>query len=102
MIAGGGLNMEFHFFSQLRAIETRRSVARAANTGVSCFINQRGEIESFLEYGKMGALAGNVYLNNEITFYAQHGDYLGRLAAFLAPLMLLAGLVKKRVLFPNG
>jgi apolipoprotein N-acyltransferase len=28
----------------MRAIETRRSIARSANTGISCSINQRGDI----------------------------------------------------------
>jgi apolipoprotein N-acyltransferase len=31
-------------FARLRAIETRRSVARSANTGASGFINQRGDV----------------------------------------------------------
>ena len=31
-------------YATLRAIETRRDVARSANTGISAFINQKGEI----------------------------------------------------------
>ncbi len=89
------------YFSQLRAIENRRDVVRAANTGISCFINQKGEMLSYLPYGVEGALLGKVNLNKELTFYARYGDYLGRLAAFLAPLMLLAAVVKSRLLKPE-
>ena len=42
-----------HFiYSKLRAIETRRSIARSANTGISCFINQRGDVFQKTEYWK--------------------------------------------------
>ncbi len=34
-------------YAKLRAIETRRWVCRSANTGISAFINQRGDIVQY-------------------------------------------------------
>jgi apolipoprotein N-acyltransferase len=63
--------------SQLRAIENRRSVVRSANTGVSCFINPKGEIISEIKPWTKGVLVGRVPENTELTFYAKNGDYIG-------------------------
>ncbi|WP_291721652.1 apolipoprotein N-acyltransferase [Bernardetia sp.] len=81
--------------SALRAIETRRSVARAANTGISGFIDQTGKDISRSNYGEQTALKYKVKLNNEITFYTLHGDYLGRLAGFLAVFFFISAFVRK-------
>ncbi|WP_338815328.1 apolipoprotein N-acyltransferase [Bernardetia sp. Wsw4-3y2] len=81
--------------SALRAIETRRSVARAANTGISGFIDQTGKDISRSEYGEQATLKHKVKLNEEITFYTLHGDYLGRLAGFLAILFFISAIVRK-------
>jgi hypothetical protein len=35
--------------------------------------------------------------NQAITIYVQHGDYIGRIASFIAPLLLLSVLVKSRI-----
>jgi len=67
-------------YAKLRAIENRRDVARSANSGVSCFINQRGDITSFLPYQTQGFLKGKMKLNNEKTFYTKYGDYIARIA----------------------
>ncbi len=67
-------------FSSIRAIETRRSIARSANTGISCFINQRGEVLQMLTWWKRGALKDTINANDKITFYVKHGDYIGRTA----------------------
>jgi apolipoprotein N-acyltransferase len=82
---------------RLRAVEFRRSVVRAANTGISGFINQRGEVQQASRYDEMIALRGTVYANDELTFYAQMGDYLGRLAGFLAGFMLVSAWVRRRL-----
>ncbi len=85
-------------FGALRAIETRRDIARSANTGISCFINQKGEMLQPLAYGETGAVRGTVRYHTGLTFYVRMGDYLGRLAAFLAVAMFLAALVKGKLL----
>ncbi len=84
--------------SCLRAIETRRSIARSANTGISCFINQRGDILQELTWWKRGALRQNLNLNDKLTFYVKYGDYLGRFMFYLAILTLLALITSKIML----
>jgi apolipoprotein N-acyltransferase len=76
-------------YARLRAVETRRSIARSANSGISCFIDQRGMITSSLPWWTEGALRGTVRMNSEITPYVRHGDYLSRIAALFSCLLLL-------------
>ncbi len=80
-------------YSSLRAIETRRSVARSANTGVSCFINQRGEIMQPTEWWVPDVIKSSLNLNEKITFYVKYGDYLGRVSDFFAIILLAYTLV---------
>lgn len=82
-----------HFLlSKLRAVETRRSIMRAANTGTSAFIDERGTAHQTTEYGVRTAIRQNVFLNDQLTFYTRHGDYLARFFTFLAGAMLLFGI----------
>lgn len=83
-------------YARLRAIELRRAVARSANTGVSGFINQRGDILQESKYDEMIALNGTIKSNDKVTIYAQTGDILARLACFLAPFLLLSAFVRKK------
>ncbi len=80
---------QHHAFSRLRAIETRRSVARSANTGISSLINQRGEILQRTNYWEPAALRGSLNRNDKITFYTRHGDYIARIAYFFSLLIVL-------------
>jgi apolipoprotein N-acyltransferase len=82
-------------YSQLRAIETRRSVARSANTGISAFINQKGEILNRTEWWTRCAIKNTLKANNEITFYVKYGDYIGRLSGFLAIFLFLYTIVQQ-------
>lgn len=83
-------------YTRLRAIETRRSIARSANTGISAFINARGDLVSTLPYGTQGSLKYSLALNSEITFYVRMGDYIARIAYFLAFFVFLYAMLKKR------
>jgi apolipoprotein N-acyltransferase len=76
-------------YASLRAIETRRPVARAANTGVSCIIDIRGRRTHETEWWNETVLKGNTGSETRITFYVRHGDYLMRIASFLSILILL-------------
>ncbi|MCK5694414.1 MAG: apolipoprotein N-acyltransferase, partial [Bacteroidales bacterium] len=76
-------------FARLRAIETRRSVARSANTGISSLIDQRGVELARMGWWKRSGLRGTLNKNDKITFYVKHGDYLGRIAVLLTVILLL-------------
>lgn len=76
-------------FSSLRAIETRRSIARSANTGISCLINQRGEVLQQLGWWQRGTIKGTINANDKLTYYVKNGDYIGRSASFFALLIVL-------------
>lgn len=84
-------------FSCLRAIETRRSVARSANTGISCLINQRGEILDMLGWWKRGTVKGTLNANHTLTYYVRNGDYIGRVASYFSLLIVLLYIVKTRI-----
>lgn len=79
-----------HFdYASLRAIETRRSVVQSANTGISGFINQRGEVQQRTGWWEGDVLKQDVRLNEDITFYVRHGDYIAKTAFYMSVLILL-------------
>lgn len=82
-------------FSRLRAIENRRWVVRSANTGTSCFINQRGDVFQATDWWVEASIKQNVNLNSDMTFYTLYGDVLGRSLGFLASILLLFTFVKR-------
>jgi apolipoprotein N-acyltransferase len=81
------------FYGRLRAIETRKSIARAANTGISGFINQRGDILEHSEYWQQDVLIAEIKENSILTFYTKHGDYLGKFALYLSGLCVIIMIV---------
>ena len=84
-----------HFeFSKLRAIENRRCIARSANTGRSGFFNQRGDVLQQTQYWVPDAIRATSKANTKVTFYAQHGDYLSRVAVYLTFVLLIYWIAK--------
>lgn len=69
-------------YAKLRAIETRREIARAANSGISAHIDARGEILEDTFYGDKTALYSKIRLYEGETFYVKAGDLLTRLCIF--------------------
>jgi apolipoprotein N-acyltransferase len=85
-----------------RAVENRVPVARAANTGISCFIDQFGRItgrvsnngkDTFVE----GYLTQPIRASDEKTFYTRYGDVFVWICLLISMgFLLLAFLFKKR------
>ncbi|MET0571857.1 MAG: apolipoprotein N-acyltransferase [Pedobacter agri] len=80
---------QHEMYAKLRAIETHRDVARSANTGISCFINQRGDITQHTKWWTRTALKGDINLNDEITFYVKSGDIIAKFFCIVAILLAL-------------
>ncbi len=83
--------------ARIRAIENRRDVVQSANTGISAHIDQNGAIIKSLAYNKRGSIDADVHLNEQQTFYTKHGDYLARVAIFMAVLLFLYAFSRKKV-----
>ncbi|MBE0641729.1 MAG: apolipoprotein N-acyltransferase [Bacteroidales bacterium] len=81
-------------FASLRAIENRRCIARSANTGISAFINQRGDILQPTKYWEPAVIRGTLLARSKPTYYTVQGDYLARIAAFVTAFMLLISIVQ--------
>jgi apolipoprotein N-acyltransferase len=76
-------------FSRLRAVETRTAIGRSANTGISGFINGRGDVIASLGWDRRGTLTEDMALNTKQTVYVRRGDWIGRLSCLVAGLCLL-------------
>jgi len=80
--------------ARLRAIETARYVVRSANTGISCVINQRGDVVKATEYWVQDAFRETIQLNDKPTFYVKYGDVIGRSFGFAFFLLIALTIVK--------
>ncbi len=71
----GRSNMPFQHagLAVLRAIETRRSVVRAANTGISEIVDASGRVSAVLGLDRRGVLEGDVPLLRKPSFFVRHG-----------------------------
>lgn len=82
-------------YSRLRAIETRRWVARCGNTGVSALIDPRGRIVCRTPWWEEAVLQGKVQLLDGQSFFVRYGDIIGRVAVFLFLLLGAAALLRR-------
>ncbi len=76
-------------YGALRAIETRRWIARSANTGISCFINPKGEIQQATNWWVPAVIKGKIEMNTTLTFYTRWGDYIAKAAIYLSLLLII-------------
>ncbi|MEO0468263.1 MAG: apolipoprotein N-acyltransferase, partial [Bacteroidota bacterium] len=76
-------------FATLRSIESRRAIARSANTGISLFADEKGNIFQATEYGVADFEDRQIPLFSGETFYVRHGDFIGKIAFWLGLIMLI-------------
>ena len=82
-----------HFnFARLRAIENRRDVIQAANTGTSGLIDQRGDVRRKTGWWVETTFRDTINTNDALTPFVRHGDVTGRAAGY-AFLVLLAMMI---------
>jgi apolipoprotein N-acyltransferase len=70
--------------TRMRAIENRRWILRATNTGVTAAIDPYGRVRQSIPRHKVDALPAEFGYRDDVTFYTAHGDVFGWVCAILA------------------
>lgn len=83
------------YYGAIRAIETRKYIARSANTGISAIIDDRGVIRNHSEWWQKDVIKADIQTNNIKTFYVQNGDLIGKACVFITIVFLLGAVVKR-------
>ena len=81
-----------------RAIETRKSILRCGNTGVSWVVSPNGEIVKELEHNSEGLLTSDgieIYSNSEKTIYLILGDWIAYLSIIVVLFLSLKAVIRK-------
>ena len=84
-------------YARLRAIETRREIARAANSGISAHIDARGEILSQTSYGQKTALTANIKLYQEESIYVKIGDVFSKISILIFGVLLIFNFFRLKI-----
>ena len=77
-------------YASLRAIETRRAIARCANTGISAIVSPYGKILKPTPWWEQASINSSIPLRDDLTFFVTHGDITGRVCNFIFLLLLAA------------
>ncbi|HAS54958.1 MAG TPA: hypothetical protein DCS42_12990 [Nitrospiraceae bacterium] len=95
-----------HFsMAVFRAVENRVPVARAANTGISGFIDARGRILARSDIFTEAVLTQTLIPGRDRTFYTRYGDIFSYVCLVIALLSLAANYVlpsSQKTSFPTA
>ena len=73
---------QYYEIAKLRAVEYRIGIAM--NTGISAIINPLGKETHKASFNEQKVFKGEVFLNNELTFYAKYGNIFSKLCLFIS------------------
>jgi len=86
-----------------RCVEMRRPMVRAANTGVTCFVNEFGRITQVLQDDRgstftEGVLTGEIEVptEHELTFYTRHGELFAKVCAAFTAIAIVVGILRQK------
>ena len=86
-----------------RSIETRKSMVRGTNSGITCLVTPEGRVHDEMEPFTMGYTIYDVPIythdDNPDTFYVRHIDLFGKMAVYASVVILVAGCISKVVEF---
>lgn len=82
-------------YARLRAIESRKWVARSANTGISCFIDPYGKVVQQLPWNQSGALKQDIAAFTTETFFTRFGDLLSKFSVVFTFAFFIMAIVIK-------
>jgi apolipoprotein N-acyltransferase len=78
-------------------------MVRAANTGVTCFVNEFGRVTQILQDDTgstftEGVLSGevNVPTDRELTFYARHGELFAQLCSAITLVAIIVVIASRK------
>ena len=68
---------EMHMnISKLRAVENRRFMLRASNSGISAIISPSGKITGQMELNQKGSIVSNIAVYDKLSFYTRYGNLI--------------------------
>lgn len=83
-------------YALLRAVENRRAIVRAANTGISEFIDPYGRLVGTpTKLDERTTLTTSIPISRQTTFYSEHGDWIANFGEVIAAGAILFGLFLK-------
>jgi apolipoprotein N-acyltransferase len=86
-----------HFaYARIKAIETRKWIARSANTGVSGIINPNGEIIQSSDYRAETIISGKVYLNSNQSFFTKNEKQIRVFILIGAIFIMITSFLRKK------
>ncbi|OGC00300.1 apolipoprotein N-acyltransferase [candidate division KSB1 bacterium RBG_16_48_16] len=78
-----------------RAIENRISIARCANTGISCFIDPFGRIRNESKLFVKTIVVDDISPRLATTFYTTHGNVFAKIVSLVSIVVFIVGIFKK-------
>lgn len=86
-------------YARLRAIENRRQIARCANTGISCFIDEFGTISDATKWWEEAVIEKKIYKNDSLTFFSRFGDLISYFSVIISILLIVYSVFLRRFNF---